>query len=361
MQEQEESYRALFEQNIDGVFMLDQYGRFVAVNSAAEHISGYTAQEVKELTYQTLCAPDQLERSIEAFRLALKGETHEFETAIIRKDGQRIELQLMGGPIIIQGDVSGLFVVMKDITLRKKADAELRRERERLSAQVKECDGKLQEEITRREIVEGQVRSLASALSMAEYRERQRLANLLHDNLQQILVSIKFQLGGVEATHAEAIRGLVDSAIEASRSLIAAELSPPVLREGLAPALEWLSRWVKQQLGLDVHLLIAEIPPTPDPVTSFLFQAVRELLLNIAKHAKVECARVRLATVEHELQLQVEDEGVGFDPDEISEQSMGFGLVSIRERISLLGGRFEVKSSPGAGSQFSLTMPLPGA
>jgi PAS domain S-box-containing protein len=355
---QDESYQALFERNRDGVFLLDQQGRFVAVNSAAETIGGYTAVEAKELTFQVLCAPDQLERSIQAFALALSGETHEFETAIIRKDGQRVELQLMGGPVIIDGDIRGLFVIARDISHRKVAEDDLRRERDSLTVQIEERNEQLQNEISRRATVEEQLHSLAAALSVAENRERERIARLIHDNLQQILVSIKYHLYPIEKSLADPIRKLVDSAIDASRYLMAAELSPPVLAQGLAPALEWLSHWMKQQLGLAVDLEVDDVPPIPEPVTVFLFQTVRELLFNISKHAKVDSARVRLAAFERELNLSVEDDGIGFDPNELSRDSTGFGLVTIRERISLLGGRFDIRSSPGAGCRFDLKMPL---
>jgi PAS domain S-box-containing protein len=366
MHPEEEAYRSLFERNIDGVFLLDQAGRFVAVNAAAERISGYRAEEVKERTFRDLCAADQLEKSEEAFRLALKGETHDLETAIIHKNGQRVDLHLVGGPVVIHGSVNGLFVILKDVTHRKGEEAVLRTDCEELEAQLQEQNSRLHDGIARRTIAEDHVRSITSALNMAEYREREKLAHILHDSLQQTLVSVKFHamaIGTRDPGLLESVQeicGLIDEAIRTSRSLTA-ELSPPVLQSGLVPALEWLAVWVRQKLGLMVYLSISELPNTPTELRYFIFQAVRELLLNAAKHAGVRSARISVSVERQELQVAVEDDGAGFDPIRTqSDQAAGegFGLVSIRERIALLGGRFEIESAPGMGSHFRLSLPF---
>jgi PAS domain S-box-containing protein len=331
-----ENVTSLFARDL-GVFLLGQDGHFVAVNAAAEKKSGYSAQELKEMTYRELFAPDQLEGSADAFQAGLRGETYDLETAMISKDGRRVELHLVWGPITIDGSIDGLFLIAGDFIYRKGVEDDLRKEREELKA----------------------------ALRMAEYREREKLAHVLHDGLQQTLVSMKFQLANMERglstlrASAEEIRELIDDSIETARSFVA-ELSPPILRHGLVPALEWLAGWMRQKLGFTVNLSVSEIPPAPEELTSFLFQAIRELLFNAAKHANVGSARVHVAVEDRELQVAVEDEGTGFEPDQAgTESGEGFGLVSIRERISLLGGRFEVRSAPGEGSRFRLTMPFP--
>jgi signal transduction histidine kinase len=144
------------------------------------------------------------------------------------------------------------------------------------------------------------------------------------------------------------------------------QLSPPVFHEkGLAGGLEWLGRQAYRNYGLTVFLdLDRTLEPDTEAVRMFLFEAVRELLLNAAKHAKVKEARVRMGPFSpSEMQITVEDSGVGFDPAKLeSDASLaeGLGLFSIRERLNFLMGRLEISSSPGHGSTFTLVVPVHG-
>jgi len=215
-----------------------------------------------------------------------------------------------------------------------------------------------------------QLRALAAALTMAEQRERQRLAQLLHDGLQQLLVAAKFRLGALERLPDQAVRDaahevgvLVSESIVSSRSLTY-ELSPPVLRQGgLVPALTWLVRWMEGTHGLEVRLkTVPDIPPIGEEVAILLFLATRELLFNVVKHAQVKVASVEVSSRATELRVLVADEGSGFDPKQLQVAggtAAGFGLLSLRERLDLMGGHMEVDSAPGRGSRFTLVAPLP--
>lgn len=365
--EEVEGSHVLSEESMDGVFLLDQDGRFVAMNAEAEKISGYTAQEVGEITFADLCPSGCEPESGHAFVRALQGEARDFETTMIRKDGRKVDLHLMGCPMIIDGGRNGLLFMARDMSQPVWAQEVLRKEREQLAAQVEDRTAKLRDEIAKRAIAEKHIQSLASELGMAEYRERERLAHVLHDNMQQTLVGVKYQLAAMEKGISELkgaaseIRGLIDDAIETSRSL-AAELSPPILRKGLGPALEWLAGWMRRKLGLTVNLSVPDLPSAPQDLTAFIFQAVRELLFNAAKHAGAGSARVSMVVERQELRVSVEDDGAGFDAGRINvldTEGEGFGLVTISQRINLLGGRFEVASTPGVGSRFTLVVPLP--
>ena len=241
--------------------------------------------------------------------------------------------------------------------------AALEHARDDLERQVRERTA----EITRR--AEDLAR-LASELTLTEQRERRRLAVELHDNLQQLLVGTRF---GLEALanrigdeHRESIghlAELVDESIKASRSLTVA-LSPPVLFEGgLGAGLEWLGRWMGRQHGLEVEVFTdPEAVSEREDVRVLLYQAVRELLLNVVKHARTNRARVELERLDRGfLEVTVEDLGVGFDPEALrpggAGSGGGFGLFGIRERFSLLGGSVEVGSSPGEGTRIVLTAP----
>jgi signal transduction histidine kinase len=209
-----------------------------------------------------------------------------------------------------------------------------------------------------------QLRQLAAELILAERRAQERLAQILHDGLQQTLVAAKFNLVLIERGNREAAAEtakLIDEAIEISRSLTA-ELSPPMLhQEGLVPSLTWLVRWFKDRHGLDVELAAQDdMEPMPEQVIIQLFQSTREILFNVAKHAGVKTARVKVTQRDSRIFISIEDKGAGFDPSHLRTEgggSGGFGLFNISKRISHLGGRMEIKSARGHGSRVNLTVP----
>lgn len=211
-----------------------------------------------------------------------------------------------------------------------------------------------------------QLRQLASKLTMAEDRERQRLAQALHDGLQQFLAGAKFRLatmGQSSSGRAEIaeVLSILDKAIDTSRSLTA-ELSPPILHQGgLAAGLNWLARWLRDNHGMDVQLRIQPgLCPPAENVSVFLFQGAKELLLNVKQHSGTVSALVEFAGVAGEVRISVQDAGAGFDQATIRSRggsNGGFGLFELEERISMLGGRMEVESAPGAGAKVTLIVP----
>lgn len=213
-----------------------------------------------------------------------------------------------------------------------------------------------------------QLRAMAAELSQTEERERRRLAQMLHDDLQQLLAATKFHAGALQRRlDSDALRqqlaeviDLLDQSIKISRSLTI-ELSPPILYDaGLPAALNWLARWMQSKHGLLVEVNSDEAAnPEAEEVKIFLFQSARELLFNVAKHAQTNQAWVALTRREDgQVELVVRDKGNGFD---LSHQRgltrSGFGLFSIHERIELLGGHIEIQSTPGVGTQITLLAP----
>jgi len=216
-----------------------------------------------------------------------------------------------------------------------------------------------------------QVRELASALTLAEQRERRRISQILHDNVQQMLygVQMRAHLIGLDSppemqaaiqTHLEELNDLVKQAIHTTRTLTV-ELSPPALRdEGLDAVFHWLVSQMRETHDLKVELIYTEPYQAPnEDLRILLFQLVRELLFNIVKHAGILEARIQIGKKDNHIVIIVEDKGRGFDAEAVAKlnQAGGFGLYSIRERLALFGGLLEIHSNPGAGTTVTIIVP----
>jgi PAS domain S-box-containing protein len=251
-----------------------------------------------------------------------------------------------------RGRLTGRLALLRDVTEQRRAE----QEREAL---LREVERRVQ-----------QLSALATELTQAEERERRRLAQMLHDHLQQLLVGAKLHAIAARdqtenphtAVAVQQVVALVEQSLAASRALTV-ELSPPVLYEGtLATALAWLARWVQERHGLTVTTeLDPHAEPAGDDVRILLFQSARELLFNVVKHAHAPQASLQMRLVDHSaIELTVTDEGVGFHvspTDDALGAPSGFGLFSIRERLLLLGGRMEMASSPQQGTRVTLYAP----
>jgi len=214
------------------------------------------------------------------------------------------------------------------------------------------------------------LRSLAKELTETEQRERQRFSEMLHDNLQQLLVAARLRTSAAQARDsAPEIRAdisradeLLQQSISVSRSL-AYELSPPILRHsGLAAGLDWLAGHMERLHGLRVCFDpdAANLPDIPASMGVFLFGVVRELLLNVVKHAGIHEAVIQVGADDASVWITVWDNGRGFDPEAVlsaGRRPPGLGLFSIRERLSLFRGRLEVDSSPGQGARVTVRVP----
>jgi signal transduction histidine kinase len=273
----------------------------------------------------------------------------------------------------------------------KQAEAQLETHRQDLEELVKERTSQLEAEIKERRQVEEalrlvnetleqqvaertrlaesrsrQLQALAVEAIEAEERERRRIAQILHDDLQQILAAARMQVEDVcrrlpsEPVLAGVELMLVDAIAKARR--LSHELSPAVLyHSGLVAALKWLARQMDEQFGLQVDVE-ADVAHQFDsvPLAIFLFRAVQELLFNVVKHAGVKNARVRLGSSADCLDITVSDQGHGFNPGilDAANVTSGLGLLSIRERARYIGGRIDIESAVDKGSRFTLSVPF---
>lgn len=215
-----------------------------------------------------------------------------------------------------------------------------------------------------------QMRALASELSLAEERERRRIAVELHDRVGQALALAKIKLGllreslpiGEQKTAAEEVRSLIEQAIQDTRCLIF-RISSPILYElGFEAALEWLAEQAHKQHGLNARFEDDhQSKPLDDDIRVLLFQAVNELVVNVAKHAQAKNLTITARRVEGCIHVSVMDDGVGFDSAAAGKgggRADGFGLFSIRERLSCVHGDLEIESRKGLGTCVTLKAPL---
>lgn len=219
-----------------------------------------------------------------------------------------------------------------------------------------------------------QLRALALELTQAEERERKRLAHVLHDHLQQLLVGARIHMSLLRvspdpealATAADRVDALLVEAFDTARNLTY-ELSAAVLHgDDFTQAVNWLAEWYMDKHGL--HVSLHADPPEfrmEETTRITLFHALRELLFNSVKHSGTDRVEVCLRRdSDGAAVMEVEDQGTGFDPEASRATAAGagsgpggFGLFSLRERLDLLGGSFHVRSAPGQGSTFTVIVP----
>jgi len=356
--EEDRRFKSIREYTTEAIVTLDMEQRCLEANSVAGFITGISHQQMAgRFLHEFVDASFDLSS---AWQNLLKTGRFRGEVPIRHSSGA---VRIVEAACYANIEPDRHLFLAHDISEHKRVEAALRDQ----NASLKQQAAELTESAEARAL---QLRSLVSELTFAEQRERQRLSEVLHDQLQQLLVGAKINCedlaAGIESEHkqiAETVLALINRSIQTSRSLTA-ELSPPPLKQGrLSAMLEWLARSIQEQQGLTVQL---QTDPSMDPqredVTVFLFESVRELLLNVAKHAKVKSASVEMFRhPENRLRVAVIDQGAGFEPEIIAQKARagaGYGLHRIRRRLELMGGKLELQSSPGKGASIALTLPL---
>ena len=225
-------------------------------------------------------------------------------------------------------------------------------------------------DITERVKNERQIRSLATSLTIAEQRERRRIAQILHDDLQQRLFAVKMQLSFLQQNYQEGnpesikedtenLENWLADAIDTTRRL-SVDLSPVALPDStLADSLGWLAEEMRERYGLQVRLKTDGLLPALDEhLRILLFESIREVLFNVVKHSDSLQADVGLRKADGKLQVDIRDHGKGFDSEQVlNNAKTAHGLLDIRNRLNLLGCRMEIESHPGDGTQVLIEAP----
>ena len=365
LRESEERFRALMEQSPLSTQIFRDDGQVIQVNKAWQALWGISEEVLPEVIdkYNVLEDGEAKAMGILPFiEKAFNGEdvvlpVIEYDASSTLEDmevggaeGKKCLVQARFYPVKnSSGEVVNVVGTEEDVTERKLAEEKVQQYQQRLKA-------------------------LASQLTIAEEKERRTIAADLHDHVGHSLALARMQLKSIQESASELERNILIKdvskillqALQNTRNLIF-ELSSPSMNEiGLGAAIsEWLEDHIVHRSGLEIEVVDAIAPEhrksLDENARALLFRNVRELLTNVVKHARAKKVRVHLKEDDRVITIIVDDDGVGFDPEQGTKQRGqmgGFGLFSIQERMTDMGGSFDVESEPGKGCRVELRLPV---
>ena len=345
--ESDDQLRAMVDSAMDAIITIDSDRRIVVFNPAAQRMFGYSAEEVRGSSLDRFL-PERLraahERNVAAFRnsgVTARMKKARMEIIGLRADGTEFPLESTIAQVTIGGQTM-FTAILRDISERRRAEDELRESNR-------------------------QLRELATSLQAVREEERTSIARELHDELGQQLLRLRMDLSWLESRlknlapmlHDKVVgmKDFVAGTVDVLRH-VTTRLRPPLLDDlGLAEAARWQLDEFAQRSGIEVASSIAIGDMELDQRTAInVFRILQESLTNVARHAGATQANVSLARTEEGLALEIRDNGRGIGLRDKPE--LGHGLVGIRERTLLLGGRMEIVSAPGEGFTLRVRIPL---
>jgi len=365
LRESKDRYRQLFEMESDAILLVENNTcKILDANLAAQKMYGYDRSELLLMQNVELSAePAETERFSQG---PMYDDSYAVKIALrkhLKKDGSTFFVEITAHYFVMNGRSVHISAI-RDITDRIKAQKLLESWNAELERRVAERTEQV-ERYTR------QLQALTSRLTRVEEDERQRFSEVLHEDLQQVLVAARMRLGAALALVKEAetkeLLKRVDSMLVQSLRLthtLVQEIAVPAVREGDLPfAFGWIAQQMQEKFGLQVSWVCDEkLPSIAHDIYVCLFRVTQELLFNVVKHANVKQAAITVSRVgQNSLQIKVSDKGRGFEVSMFAETVKGgggFGLFSIRERIEGLCGSLKVVSAVGQGTTVVLTLPV---
>jgi PAS domain S-box-containing protein len=352
LQESEQHYRAMIENEVDIVTVLDEAGNIKFESPAVRRILGYTPEELVGKNVFRFIHPADLAEVKQEFAkvLASQEPSRPVEFRFRHRDSGYRAVESIARNLLTNPGVQGVIVNSRDITDRREAEAALRKH----EAALKVSNERL--------------RALSGRLLEAEDRERRRVSRELHDDLNQALAALAVDIGALRSARSDAPPDQVDAELQAIQGRVvklsenvrnlAYQLHPSILDDlGLAVALRSYCEEFSSREDISVEFVHRNLEdPVSPEAASCVYRVAQEGLRNVAKHSGAKHAFVSVVGTGKYLNLLIRDSGAGFVPG-LATVRRGLGLTSMTERSRLLNGTFRVTSTPGQGTVLQLRVP----
>lgn len=385
LRQSEQRYRDLYENAPNAYFSISaQDGSIQSCNPAGLELLGYDKETILRMNVLDLYAdtPHGKSKAREIFKHFQAGKSvRDIELQMKHKDGRPVWISLTVEPLRDQdGKVIESRSMVINISERKRAQEALQKAHDELERRVEERTAELKQEIKDRKQAEealreseNQLRHLSSQLLSAQENERKSVAQELHDSIGQTLAAIKFgtekalqQLNQRSSkparTSLEAVVSMVQNGIEEVRR-IQMDLRPPTLDDlGILATISWFCRefqTIYSGIRIDQQIDIQE-DEVPDPLKTIIYRVMQESLNNVVKHSKADRVRLSLRKRDGTVELAIEDNGQGFDPENalsMERSKRGVGVSSMKERTEFSGGSFSIESAQGRGTIVQASWP----
>ncbi len=386
----ETAYRIMVDTMNEGAITVDSEGVILYANTRFCNMLNCPCESVVGNLIQDFIIKEKINDIEQFLRKTVAGSNVHQDFEFTKRDLSIVPVYLSSAPLEISGR-KDICIVASDLTERKMAQLKLMELNSSLEIKVKDrtfalerqkielensqkelqkLTASLEQQIERRT---AQVRELAKALTLAEQRQRQQLSNVLHEDLQQTLFATKMRFDLLRDvlregkqndidTDIDTLEQLTSKALDTSKRL-AIEFNPPILKsEGLDAALKWLAYHFQQNYKLKTDVCVSDdFRIINEEERILLVQLVRELLMNIVKHAKTDAANIAVSRDQKHILIEVEDKGVGFELGELEKteyEGIHMGLFSIEERLRLFGGDLNIESKEGKGTKILMKLPF---
>ena len=339
----EQRYRTIIQTTIDGFCIVDTEGRFLEVNDAYCRLIGYRREELLKMRMPDVDAiktPEDIARHLR--EIARKGDDH-FVSRLRRKDGQLLDMEFSAN-LIPDPDGERLFVFMRDITERKRAEQKLRD-------------------------YAGRLKSVSRRLIAVEETERRNINRELHDRVGQTLAALNINLNIIRSQLPQQSLDAVGARLRDTQTLlertaaqirdIMADLHPPALDDyGLLAALRTYAESFGARAAVPITVHGEDLAPRLSLAAEMaLFRIAQEALANAVKHAQARNIEVALGAAPERVTLTIDDDGVGLDVGHTIPAGNHWGRAIMRERADGVGATLRIESAPGRGVHVIVEVP----
>lgn len=335
----EEKYRTLVEQAVDAIALYDATGKVLDANTGSAHLLGYSKEELIGMYLNDILAEEEIKNNPVRFDILEKGISTVKQRKMRRKDGTVVETEVRSQQL-----PDGRFLsVIRDLTERIAAEQQLEQSFQAL-------------------------RELTDYLHNIREEERSNIAREIHDELGQQLTVLKMDISWLNKKienpsdkvkeRLDELISMVDNTVKSVRR-ISSQLRPSMLDDlGLPAAIEWHAQEFGKRSGINVETDISTGDVKfPGKVSITVFRVFQECLTNVARHAKATKVKVSLAVNEDNLNLCINDDGIGFLTSGI-ENKKTLGILGMKERVQIIHGKYEINSMPGRGTIVKVSIPL---